>query len=221
MLHLLNIILILFTSQPDEDWYIIKAMNKNIGYVNIKTKVENNITVMEEITKMKRDIGYKEVYFAVKFENDKIFKEYIYKVTQDDSVTIHCWGRADGNLLQTMKKAGDKSYIIQSEIPDDYKPLHMIFKEISQNFEPGKSVSYSAFQPDIAKFGKVTYTSVKAENLKILGKSIKTYLIEEKSGDNITERWINKDGKLIRSYNDDFDFEIILSEEKICAGLFN
>ena len=96
--------------------------------------------------------------------------------------------------------------------------MKLVFMETAENFKPGEVFLVNDFNPQILKFGKIRYVPRKKEQVEIPGKKIDAFVVEEPFPEGITIRWINKSGKLLKSYTGEYDYEVVLSDEESCLG---
>ncbi|MFC1726891.1 hypothetical protein ACFL4T_14810 [candidate division KSB1 bacterium] len=208
--------MLLILPQPEEDWYLIKRGPDKIGYVHVVTKHEGGVIVMEETTRLKTADADREIYYGVNLDTNFRLNEFVYKVTEAGVVNEHSYGKKEGNVFNVIKQTGGENYSIQIPIPDDYKPMKLTFRETAQNFKPDVTIFVTDFNPQVLKFGKIKYVSRKKELVEILRKKLNAFVIEEHFSEGITLRWINKNGKLLKSYTGEYDYEVVLSDEKSC-----
>ena len=171
---------------------------------------------MEETTRFKTEDADREIYYGVNMDTDFRITEFVYKITDAGEVKEHSYGKKEGNVFNVLKQAGGENYSIQIPIPNDYKPMKLAFRETAQKFKQGEVFYVIDFNPQILKFGKVKYIPRKEEPLEILGNKTDAFVIEEHFPEGITIRWINKSGKLLKSYTGEYDYEIVLADKKSC-----
>ena len=216
MFFIFNILILLFFPQPEEDWYIVNARGEKIGYVHVKTETAGDLTVVEEKTVMKNELLDREIYFAVKLKDRKNLSEFIYMVSDSGKVKQHFWGFLEDAKLKVLKKQDEKMYSGEREIPENYVPVQEIFKDFAKEKRAGLTRKYSSFDPQTQTFHEAAYSFLREETIDILNSNVQVMLIEEKIGSNVTSRWINHEGKLLKSYSEQYDFEIVLSDKESC-----